>query len=572
MPSVGTPAGAGSTSQAPAPAGTGVDGLLEGPDLRKGQQPTFYEKYGANCCSKIDTDLGPIEGLGDRAVGGLVAMLWGLTVWLMRAAISLFQWAFSLDLGQQLGSGVEAATSGLRQLIYSPYVLLMVVLAGAWLLWQGILRRRASVAAEGTIWAVFALVLGLVVTGAPRTLLNGADAVSTGLSRQILGAVSVGDPKTNPDDGVSTRPTFGGDAADTQLRASADRMWRSFVWVPWTALEFGSVDAGRQYGQRLLDARTTTPDEAAQLYKDGVSGDVFGARDVITSQQRAEQEVLTEIKAEADLETREWFQGKRAIGRLGVASLAMVSALFMGGFVALLAASVFFAHLALIILVVLAPLFLLLAVHPGAGRVVGIRWIELIVALTLKRVGYAALLAVVLVLCGAIAGTTYPLGWGIAMALQIMVVATGIWYRKPFTFLFTGAARISGGPDAVAEFEARQRPHTLRTSMAVVSSAVWLGHVRNRRHAQRVQAQQQRRPGPQEQHELEKASARSGFHAGRDRDRARAGLNGDGARSGNGIPPGSSSVGLRERTSKSQPPPTGGPSNGEGTHGPEHRP
>src|SRR5215470_4200359 len=80
-----------------------------------------------------------------------------------------------------------------------------------------------------------------------------------------------------------------------------------------------------------------------------------------------------------------------------------------------------------------APLFLLVGVHPGTGRRLLVRWAELAAAALLIRVLCAALLALVLVLSGLIAQIP---NWGVAAALEVALVVTAFIYRKPFLRVF----------------------------------------------------------------------------------------------------------------------------------------
>jgi hypothetical protein len=268
--------------------------------------------------------------------------------------------------------------------------------------------------------------------------------------------VSVADAKKGPADGVTAKPTFSDDAADTQLRVSADRIWRTFVYTPWLVLEFGGVESGQKFGERLLQAKTWTGQETVDAYKAGVTGDPRGMQAITEAKERQYNQMAAEIQAMPN--TGAWFRGEKAIDRIGVATLALVAALLAGGLLLLLSGGVFVVQLAFLVLVVLAPIFLLLGIQPGAGRVLATRWVEVLTGLLVKRVAYAALLAVVLVVSGILLDATYPMGWAVAMVLQVLVMGAALFYRRPFAFIFGGhSSARPGAGDAAAPASASGR-------------------------------------------------------------------------------------------------------------------
>ena len=106
--------------------------------------------------------------------------------------------------------------------------------------------------------------------------------------------------------------------------------------------------------------------------------------------------------------------------------------LVSGGLLAGLALATLFAQLALLLLAMLAPIFLLAAIHPGVGRVIATRWANLLVYTAFKRVAYSALLSVSLVVNGALIDQGSKLGWGVAMTLSVALSGALFFYRKPF--------------------------------------------------------------------------------------------------------------------------------------------
>ncbi|MDQ1502429.1 MAG: hypothetical protein QOD57_156, partial [Actinomycetota bacterium] len=423
------------TPEAP---GDGTSSLLRGPDLRKSEAPTLYEKYGS-AGYDLDSDLG-WRDLGD-SVGHIAAtVIWGMTRWIADASIKIFQWSYSLDLFGMTGGAIADVTNSLNRILYQPFVIPMVILVGLWLTWNGVIKKRATVAAESSIWVVFALAAAVVFLAQPARIVGGLSGATTGLSRSILSGVAGLDPKTGPADGVQTRGSYGGDPTDAELRAVADRMWRTYVYAPWTVLEFGTTTKAPQWGERLLAAKTITDEDAAAI-KSGTK-----TADTVDREKRDEYAAIRE-QIKKDPQAKAYFQGHRAGQRISTAGLALAGVLVSGGLLAGLGLATLFAQLALLLLAMLAPIFLLAAIHPGVGRVIATRWANLLVYTAFKRVAYSVLLSVILVVNGALIDQGSKLGWGVAMTLSVALSGALFFYRKPFLSI---VERVGSGGAAVA--------------------------------------------------------------------------------------------------------------------------
>lgn len=169
---------------------------------------------------------------GDSFGNIAATVVWGMTRWVADAAIKIFQWSYSLDLFGMTGGAIADVTATLNRILYQPFVLPMVILVGLWLAWNALIKKRGTVAAESTIWVVFALAAAGVFMAQPARIVGGLNNVTTGLSRSILGGVAGIDPKTGPADNITTKGTYSGDPTDTELRAVADRMWRTYIYAP----------------------------------------------------------------------------------------------------------------------------------------------------------------------------------------------------------------------------------------------------------------------------------------------------------------------------------------------------
>jgi hypothetical protein len=406
----------------PAFVGSGTDALIRAPKLRNGNAPTLYERFGSQGYA-LDAGSDPLGGNG--SLNSVAATIFATAMWLAQAVIATVQWSFNLAVFDVLGDAVTPLVDAVKGVVYNPFVSTMIVLAGLWLIWHGLIRRHSTVALQGAVWTVAALAVGAAFLAAPTTMLQGSSELGTAVSRSALSAVSVADPRTGPADGTTTAATYRGNRADAQLRLSADRFWRVFIHQPWTVMQFGDTESGERFAERLLEARTISPDEYTQVRGDE---DALAA---LVERKAADHAALSE-EIVAEPRSAEWFRGRRSVERVGLASLTLAGVAVGGVLLLIVAAAIVLAQVAVALLVMVAPIALLLGIHPGTGRVIAVRWAQLAVGLLLKRVALGVLLAIVLVVNGIVLDATYPAGWFVTMGLQTLLVAAVVVYRRPF--------------------------------------------------------------------------------------------------------------------------------------------
>ncbi len=111
------------------------------------------------------------------------------------------------------------------------------------------------------------------------------------------------------------------------------------------------------------------------------------------------------------------FQGNQWTTRLEIAFAAMFAAVVAGLLILLIALTLIVLKLGFLLLLVAGPFFLIIGTHPGFGRIIAIRWFEMLVGVLMKQVAVAITLsrAAVLLLadhgdlgCGAAVGAEDP--------------------------------------------------------------------------------------------------------------------------------------------------------------------
>ncbi|HSR22059.1 MAG TPA: type IV secretion system protein, partial [Candidatus Eisenbacteria bacterium] len=280
---------------------------------------------------------------------------------------------------------------------------LAILLLAIWLVWQLLARGRTMQGLAGAGWALVAIVLAGLYFGAPLQVLSGVNAFTMIVSRAVLASIGTGDPAMGSRAGD---PSFSqGDASDAEIRMFADRYWRTFVFTPWSVAALGDPQTGQRYGEELLAKQAGQPSN--------FEADFQGASP----------------------QARIWYSGRFGGSRFWIALVALIVVLLNSVLYLVIAGAVVVTQLALVILLMLAPLFLLVGVQPGTGRRMLVRWAELAVGTLLVRVLSAAFVAVLLVLSG-IVDEVGSASWLVSSGLQLALVVAAFVYRRPFLRIF----------------------------------------------------------------------------------------------------------------------------------------
>jgi len=130
--------------------------------------------------------------------------------------------------------------------------------------------------------------------------------------------------------------------------------------------------------------------------------------------------------------------------------------------------------LGFLLLLVAGPFFLIIGTHPGFGRIIAIRWFEMLVGVLMKQVAIAIVLSVLLYCYSLIMGTSdAALPWALKILMIALVTVAVFIYRKPFTHLFSAVGYGTLGSTERAEVSLRDAGFTFRrNSLEAASVAI----------------------------------------------------------------------------------------------------
>ncbi len=455
----------------PEQATGGIDAMIEPPAASAGGK-TLYDNYG------IAGQFWAAHGLQcsdmTSLIGNNVAgMVFDAAKSLDRVTITVYQSAAGNNILTWLQNAVDRLISALGNAIYFPYLAPVVILGAIWLAWQGLIRKRATRTIEGTLWMVVACVAAIALIGKPADFTGIGTTVSNGTTQVLNTAfsklptpagsnclpVQAGDPQ-------SVTSNFAFTSGNGLVDQNANELWSVLVCKPWLWGELGTTTyttsgpgtVVNTYGRQLLWSQAIAANETPTAALVQAKQDTYTG--IATSLQQNNPAVYS------------LFQGNQWTTRLEIAFASMFAALVAGLLILLIALTLIVLKLGFLLLLVAGPFFLIIGIHPGFGRVIAIRWFEMLVGVLMKQVALAIVLSVLLYCYSLIMGTSdLVLPWALKILMITLVTVAVFIYRKPFAHLFSAVGYGTLGSTERAEYSLREAGSTFRRSTLDAATA-----------------------------------------------------------------------------------------------------
>jgi len=450
----------------PEPATGGIDAMIQPPASASGGK-TLYDNYG------IAGQFWAAHGLQcsdmTSLIGNNVAgMVFDGAKSLDRVTITVYQSAAGNNILTWLQNAVDKLISALGKAIYFPYLAPVVILGAMWLAWQGLIRKRATRTIEGTLWMVVAATAAIALIGKPADFTGIGTTVSNGVTGVLNTAFSnlpapadsnclptaAGDPQ-------SVTANYAFTSGNGLVDENANELWSVLVCKPWVWGELGTT----AYGTPGTGTQTVVNTYGRQL----LWSQAIAANETPTTQlSQAKQATYTGIAnaiQTSDPAIYPLFQGNQWTTRLEIAFAAMFAAVVAGLLILLISLTLIVLKLGFLLLLVAGPFFLIIGTHPGFGRIIAIRWFEMLVGVLMKQVAIAITLSVLLYCYSLIMGTSdAALPWALKILMIALVTVAVFIYRKPFQHLFSAVGYGSIGSHERAEYSLREASSTFRRS------------------------------------------------------------------------------------------------------------
>jgi hypothetical protein len=395
-----------------------------------------------------------VHGVPSMIAYVLASILWLLTSFLANLLITLFGFAFSLDLvNGSAATGGAGALGPVAQAIHSiyanvfgaPWLVLAITVAGMWAMWKSLLQRRHSETVGALALSLVYVVIALFFVVQPGPTIGAASKLTNQMSEAFLAISDHGSP-----------------SGGSQARDDAgNQLFDLLVFKPWVVLNFGGLEHCALAGTGSDDSDpesapvrplSSNPARDATLARRLASGEQVTAdgkvcinnadkyashflRFAVDDDARGDE---YEALNDGDSSQLPDADPAKAGYRLGVADkpatdameeggqfqrLGLACVLFLGelGAVLLLgslAVGVILAQVLLLLLLAFSPVALVAAVIPGRGHAFFRGWLEKLAGYLLRKAAYSLILAILLAVSAALESATAQLGWLMAFGLQ----------------------------------------------------------------------------------------------------------------------------------------------------------
>jgi hypothetical protein len=418
-----------------------------------------------------------VSGVPPMIAYFLASILWLGTNFLANLLITLFGFAFSLDLvnGSQAtgGAGALAPVSRAIHSIYAdvlgePWLVLAVAIAGIWATWKALVLRRYSETAGALGLSLVYVVLALFFVAQPGATIGSTSKWTNEMSGAFLSISSHGNATS----------------ARQAKEDTANELFDLLVFKPWVVLNFGGLEHCVVAGSGSKDSDpesvavrplSSNPDRDGVLARRLQTGTEITAdgkvcvnnankyaprflRYSLGADEHDERD--KEYDALNDGDASDLPDADRSGYRLGVADKPATDAMEEGGqYQRLLLAIVLFvgelgaflllgslsigvilAQVLLLLLLAFSPVALIAAVIPGRGHDFFKGWLEKLVGYLLRKAAYSLILAVLLAVTGALSSATDQLGWLMSFGLQSLFFWAVFLQRKTLADSLIGIA------------------------------------------------------------------------------------------------------------------------------------
>ncbi len=450
--------------------GSSTSGLADRFPLGNYALDHHFDAVNASLTGGID-----VSGVPPLIAYFLADVIWQLTAFISNTVITLFAFAFSLDLvnGSQAtgGAGALAPVSQAVRSIYSsvfgaPWMVLAVTAAGLWAMWKALVQRRYAETAGALALSLLFTVMALAFVTQPERTIGQASRWTNQLSAAFLS--------------LSNSGTIS-DESQARQQAS-DQLYTLLVYQPWAVLNFGglehcvrtpvkdppesvavrplSTSPGRdaQLSGQLRDGTQVTADGKACVNDANKYASHFLGYPPESDDRNAEYDALKDGDTGKlpDSDPAKKAGGNYSLSgvdkpaadamgkggqyqRLLLAIVVLIGELGAWLLLGALSIGVILAQVLVLLLLAFAPVALVAGIYPGRGHDLFRGWLSRLATFLVRKAIYSLILAVLLAVVAALQDATSNLGWLLSFGLQALFLWAVFLYRHQLTAAATSA-------------------------------------------------------------------------------------------------------------------------------------
>ncbi|MBA4603779.1 CD3337/EF1877 family mobilome membrane protein [Thermoactinomyces mirandus] len=325
---------------------------------------------------------------------------WNFTV------ILIVENAFSLNVVDQFADAVEEAVQQLAGFSGSGYgstglmgnfLTLMIIIAGAWIAYKGLIKKKTTEALGGMLSSVLVLMLGLVFFANAGGVMQYLNEISSGLSQELMG-VGI-EFQENLEEGEVNYP------ADVSSLVVSDKLYNMMVYEPYLMLQY---------------AKTSSDPELTQ----GRIQKILAFKPGSTARQNMVKEEVKKFNNPM-VTTEGVFQ------RLTLLILLCVSHFILGLLFLFIAGAMIVYQFLFLLIALFAPFAFLMALNP-AWSSVAVNWFKKFVGYQLIKLIIGVFFSMLLTISQFLYTMSPPdkVGYIWTIAIQLILVIGVIWKRE----------------------------------------------------------------------------------------------------------------------------------------------
>lgn len=345
-------------------------------------------------------------------------ILFMLSAFIARLCIFLMQLGFHTDLVNEQLSLILPIMDGLRTSLFGKFLPWALVLLAAWMVKVGYWNNQTARLMSGVIGSIVVLIGSYWFFTHAGQSIRAVSKMMDNLTQVTMGALAA------PYQRVTGEQLDAGlaNAADQQLLATSNRLWKLFVDRPWIVGELNRQDANavRMTAGEVEAIQDRAEEEEVTI---GVrAGDAWSHWLRQYAPGSAQRDILRKVMGDAKIdhgdhaEAAALFMGGSAAIRCLVAALSLTATLMLLLFVGTVSFILILAQEMALAILILAPVVLLLGLFPERGFAFARRWAGWLIGTLGTKVVYGFYLGFTLLVADVAAR-----GSGLMLLQQIFV-------------------------------------------------------------------------------------------------------------------------------------------------------
>ncbi|PSK80177.1 hypothetical protein CLV63_1633, partial [Murinocardiopsis flavida] len=138
----------------------------------------LYREYGGSGLTWHTVTESCVDKMSSAPVAAMADFIWSIAVTINLTTIRVYELAHDGAVSATMGMFVQDAVLAMAGSFYWPLLPIVVILGAVWMMWTGLVQRKAVLTAQGAGWMVGAVVGAVVVLGAPGDVMQAAGRVT----------------------------------------------------------------------------------------------------------------------------------------------------------------------------------------------------------------------------------------------------------------------------------------------------------------------------------------------------------------------------------------------------------